>query len=51
MPERGKEKGIPEEIIGYILKRNAVTVAVAAFFLSSGKEINKSGFRLKIKDS
>ena len=47
MPEESKGKRIPEEIIFYYLNRNAVTVAVAAFFLSAGKVIKKRDFRFK----
>jgi hypothetical protein len=51
MPEESKGKRIPEKIVFHILDKNAVTVAVAAFFLSAGKVIKKSDFRFKIHNA
>jgi hypothetical protein len=47
MPERSKGKRIPEEIIVIRSCTNAVTIAVAAFFLSLEKVIKRRDFRLK----
>jgi hypothetical protein len=45
MPEGSKGKRIPEKIIFHISFINAVTVAVAAFFLSLDKVIKEKDFR------
>jgi hypothetical protein len=51
MPEESKRTRIPEKIITDLLDKNAVTVAVAAFFLSSEQVINMRVFRFKTTET